>query len=166
MLRIGHGFDLHRTGAGGPLILGGVRIPWDRHLIGHSDADVLLHAVTSAVLGALALGDLGHWFPDTNPDLRGADSRGLLRTVLEAPAVQGWELVNLDSTVIAEQPRLAPHVQGIRDSLAGLFAVPTDRVSVKATTHEGVDALGRGDAIAAHAVVLLARLAPGTSGGP
>jgi 2-C-methyl-D-erythritol 2,4-cyclodiphosphate synthase len=161
MLRIGHGFDLHRTGAGGPLTLGGIQVPWDRHLVGHSDADALLHAVTSALLGALALGDLGHWFPDTDPALRGADSRRLLQTVLADPAAQGWELANLDCTVIAERPRLAPHISAMRDSIAGLFAVPVDRISVKATTYEGVGEIGRGDAIAAHAVLLLTRPGPG-----
>ncbi|MBN2449745.1 MAG: 2-C-methyl-D-erythritol 2,4-cyclodiphosphate synthase [Lentisphaeria bacterium] len=155
MVRVGHGFDIHRIRPGRALILGGVHIPWERGLAGHSDADVLLHAVTDAVLGALCLGDIGQWFPDTDPSYRGAASTDLLRRVLADPRVAPWELVNLDATVIAEQPKLALHIPAIRSSIAGLFGVPGERVSVKAKTAEGTDAIGRQAAMAAHAVLLL-----------
>jgi 2-C-methyl-D-erythritol 2,4-cyclodiphosphate synthase len=157
MIRIGQGFDLHRIVPDRSLVLGGVRIPWDRGLLGHSDADVLLHAATDAVLGALALGDIGRWFPDTDPQWRGADSADLLRHVLADSRVQSWRLGNLDATVQAERPKLAPHMESIRDSLATIFGVERDIVSVKAKTMEGTGAIGRQEAIAAHVVVLLVR---------
>jgi len=156
-MRVGHGFDVHRVVPDRPLVLGGVQIAWDRGLLGHSDADVLLHAIIDAVLGALALGDIGTWFPDTDERYRGASSAVLLRNVLEAPQADGWQLANLDATVLAERPKLAPHIPEIRQTIAGLFSSPLNRVSVKATTVEGVDGIGRGEAIAAHAVVLLVR---------
>jgi len=155
MIRIGHGYDLHRIVPDRALVLGGVRIPWDRGLLGHSDADVLLHAVTDAVLGALALGDIGRWFPDTDPRWRGADSADLLRQVLADPRVQPWRLGNLDATIQAERPKLAPHMDAIRQSLASLFGVEVSAVSVKAKTMEGTGAIGQGEAMAAHAVILL-----------
>lgn len=154
-LRIGHGFDIHCVVHGRALVLGGVTIPWDRGLAGHSDADALLHAVTDAVLGALALGDIGQWFPNTDPRYRGISSGILLRTVLADPRVSGWAVVNLDATVLAERPRLAPHIRAMRQSIAETVGMPVEAVSVKATTCEGTDAVGHGDAIAAHAVVLL-----------
>lgn len=154
-MRIGHGFDIHRVVAGRALVLGGVSIPWDRGLEGHSDADALLHAVTDAVLGALALGDIGQWFPNTDPHYRGISSMVLLQTVLTDPRVANWRLVNLDATVLAERPRLAPHMVAIRQTIADAFGVSVAAVSVKATTCEGTDAVGHGEAIAAHAVVLL-----------
>lgn len=157
MIRIGHGYDLHRIVPGRRLILGGVPIPWDRGLLGHSDADVLLHAVTDAVLGALALGDIGRWFPDTDPRWRGADSTALLRHVLADPRVRPWRLANLDATIQAEQPKLAPHMDAIRQSLASLFGVEPATVSVKAKTMEGTGPIGVGEAMAAHAVLLLVR---------
>jgi len=155
MVRIGYGYDIHRVVADRPLVLGGVVIPWDRGLIGHSDADVLLHAVTDAILGALALGDIGQWFPDTDPRFRGADSAELLLHVLRSPRAVGWRLGNCDVTVVAERPRLAPHVPGIRESVGEILDAEIGRVSVKATTNEGLGPVGHGDAIAAHAVVLL-----------
>lgn len=161
MIRIGQGVDVHAIVPGRPLVLGGVRIPWEFGLQGHSDADVLLHAVTDAVLGALALGDIGAWFPNTDERYRDADSRVLLTTVLRSPQLGGWRLANLDATVVAQVPRLAAHVPAMRSSLAGLFDSPElERVSVKATTTEGLGFPGRGEGIAALAVVLLER-APG-----
>ena len=156
-LRIGQGYDLHRLAPARRLLLGGVEIPTPNGvgLLGHSDADALLHAVIDAVLGALALGDIGQWFPDTDSRFSGADSRELLKTVLTEPRVAAWQLENLDCTVIAQAPRLAPHIPRIRASLAELFGVSAERISVKAKTNEGLDAVGRGEAIAAHAVVLL-----------
>lgn len=155
MMRIGHGFDIHRTTSDRPLVLGGVSIPCDVGLLGHSDADVLLHAIIDAYLGALALGDIGQWFPDTSERFAGAASTALLDTVLRSPEVAVWRLQNLDCTILAERPRLAPHIPAIRSSIASVVGVPADRISVKATTVEGVDSIGRAEAIAAHAVVLL-----------
>jgi 2-C-methyl-D-erythritol 2,4-cyclodiphosphate synthase len=157
MIRIGHGFDLHRIVPERELILGGVHIPWDRGLLGHSDADVLLHAITDAVLGALALGDIGRWFPDTDPQWRGADSAGLLRHVLDDPRVQAWQLGNLDATIQAERPKLAPHIESIRDSIASIFGVDRDQISVKAKTMEKTGPIGQQEAMAAHVVLTLLR---------
>jgi 2-C-methyl-D-erythritol 2,4-cyclodiphosphate synthase len=158
MLRIGYGFDIHRVVTGRQLVLGGVVIPWDRGLDGHSDADALLHAITDAVLGALALGDIGQWFPNTDPRYRGISSLVLLQTVMADPRVAGWRPVNVDATVLAERPRLAPHVPAMRSTLAKALGIGADAVSVKATTCEGTDAVGHGEAIAAHAVILLEHL--------
>ena len=157
MIRIGHGYDLHRIVQDRGLVLGGVPIPWDRGLLGHSDADVLLHAITDAVLGALALGDIGHWFPDTDAEWAGADSANLLRRVLADPRVQPWRLSNLDATIQAERPKLAPHIGPIRRSVAAIFSVPEEAISVKATTMEGAGAIGQGEAMAAHAVLVLTK---------
>ena len=154
MLRIGQGYDLHRLGPDRPLWLGGVRIPSEHGLMGHSDADVLLHAVIDAVLGSLALGDIGQWFPDSDSAYLGADSKLLLRRVLKDDRLQGWRLQNLDCTVIAERPKLAPHIPAIRASLANLFDAPISAISVKAKTNEGVDAVGHREAIAAWTVLL------------
>lgn len=158
-LRIGQGDDLHRLVPGRRLLLGGVEIPTADGvgLLGHSDADALLHAITDAVLGALALGDIGQWFPDTSPEFAGADSRELLRRVLRDDCLADWQLVNLDCTVIAQRPKLMPHIPLIRKSIADIFEVSIEQISVKAKTNEGLDAVGRGEAIAAHAVVLMAR---------
>jgi 2-C-methyl-D-erythritol 2,4-cyclodiphosphate synthase len=155
--RIGSGFDLHRLVPGRPLVLGGVRIPHPEGLLGHSDGDALLHAVADALLGAAALGDLGRHFPDTDPRYADADSRALLRETARLVKERGWAVVNVDSTVIAERPRLAPHVAAMRAEIARILELSEDAVSVKAKTHEGVDGLGRGEAIAVHAVVLLQR---------
>ena len=160
MVRIGQGFDIHRVVPDRPLMLGGVHIPCAFGLLGHSDADVLLHAITDALLGALALGDLGQWFPNTDERYRGIASARLLEAVLRSPQAQGWTLVNLDTTILAERPKLAPHVPAIRDSLATIFAADKGCISVKAATMEGVDSIGRGEAIAAQAVLLIARDAP------
>ncbi len=154
-LRIGQGYDIHRLAEGRELWLGGIRIASPVGLVGHSDADALLHAVIDAVLGALALGDIGGWFPDTDETWRGADSKMLLRRVLEDERVASWRLVNLDCTIIAERPKLMAHKEAIRASLATLFGCGVERVSVKAKTHEKLDSLGAGEALSAIAVVLL-----------
>jgi 2-C-methyl-D-erythritol 2,4-cyclodiphosphate synthase len=155
MIRIGQGFDIHRFAPGRRLVLGGIEIPGADGLLGHSDADVLLHAVADAVLGALALGDIGHWFPDNDPAFKDADSRKLLLAVLQDPRVAGWRLVNLDITVLAERPKIAPHATAIRHSLATLFGADIGQISVKATTLEKLGALGRAEGMATMAVILL-----------
>lgn len=154
-LRIGHGYDVHRLTEGRPLILGGVAVLFDRGLLGHSDADVLTHAVMDALLGAAALGDIGRLFPDTDPAYAGADSIALLRRVTEVLAEQGFALVNVDATVLAQRPRLAPYIPEMRRALALAMGVDVSRVSVKATTEEGLGFTGRGEGIAAHAVALI-----------
>jgi len=154
-LRIGNGFDVHALVTGRPLILGGVNIPHDRGLAGHSDADVLLHAITDAILGALALGDLGKHFPDTDPRWRGADSRALLRHVFKLAFDAGWELGNVDATLIAQAPRVANHVPQMRVNIAGDLNCDESRVSIKATTTEHLGFTGREEGIAALATVLL-----------
>jgi len=154
-MRIGNGFDVHALVAGRPLVLGGVAIPHERGLEGHSDADVLLHAVCDAILGALALGDIGMHFPDTDARWKGADSRVLLRHVAALASARGWRIGNLDVTVIAEAPKLAPHVPAMRANLAGDLACDIGAISVKATTTERLGFTGRGEGIAALATVLL-----------
>ena len=154
-LRIGNGFDVHALVAGRPLILGGVTIPHDRGLAGHSDADVLLHAITDAILGALALGDLGKHFPDTDPRWRGADSRALLRHVFALAFDAGWEVGNIDATLIAQAPKVAPYVAQMRTNIALDLGCDESRVSVKATTTEHLGFTGREEGIAALATVLL-----------
>lgn len=153
MTRVGFGFDLHPLVADRPLVLGGVTVASDRGLGGHSDADVLAHAVGEALLGALALGDLGRHFPDTDPRYRGISSLELLRRVVELVGAQGGRLVNVDATVLAEAPRLAPHLPAMARRLAEALGLPADRVSVKAKSPEGLGLLGRGEGIAAMAVV-------------
>lgn len=155
--RVGLGQDCHRLVDDRPLILGGVRIEHDRGLLGHSDADVLLHAITDAVLGAAGLGDIGEMFPDTDPKHRGADSGELLRTALAAATGQGWRVVNVDCTVAAERPKLSPHKAAIRRRVADLLGVAADAVNVKAKTGEKVGPVGREEAMTAEAVVLLAK---------
>ena len=155
MMRIGHGYDVHRLVEGRSLRLGGVEIPYERGLLGHSDADVLLHAISDALLGAAALGDIGHLFPDTDERYAGADSGELLREVVLRVQGEGWALSNLDATVIAQAPRLAPHISAMRERIAALCGVDVSCVSVKATTEEGLGFTGSGEAIAAHAVCLL-----------
>ena len=154
-MRIGHGYDIHRLVDGRPLMLGGVHIPSPHGLQGHSDGDVVLHAVCDAVLGALGVGDIGQHFPDSDERYRGIASGELLRQVAALMDNAGWCIGNLDVTIIAEQPRLAPHRDAIRVRVAALLDAPVGAVSVKAKTNEGVDAVGRGEAIAATAVVLL-----------
>ena len=160
-MRVGIGYDIHAFDPARTLVLGGVKIEGVWGLKGHSDADVLLHAVADALLGAAALGDLGDHFPDTDPQWKDAPSAVLLTEVLAKVRARGWKPVNCDSTVIAERPRLAPYREAIRQRLAGLLGLDLDRVSVKAKTHEGLGALGRGQGIAAQAVVLLEAAAPG-----
>ena len=157
MMRIGNGFDVHALVAGRPLILGGVTIPFERGLDGHSDADVLLHAITDAILGALALGDLGAHFPDTDPQWKGANSRKLLHHAGRLAHGHGYDIGNVDATVIAQAPRIAPHVAAMRANIAADLGCDPSRVSVKATTTEHLGFAGRGEGIAALASVLLAR---------
>jgi 2-C-methyl-D-erythritol 2,4-cyclodiphosphate synthase len=155
MLRIGHGYDIHRTAPGRPLVLGGVRIPADFGLAGHSDADCLTHAACDALLGAAGLSDIGHFFPNTDPAYKGINSQVLLRRVVEVLRTRGWRIVNLDLSLIAEQPRLAPHIADMKATLAASAGIVAEQIGLKATTNEGVGDLGRGLAIAAHAVVLI-----------
>jgi 2-C-methyl-D-erythritol 2,4-cyclodiphosphate synthase len=155
-LRVGTGYDLHRLVEGRPLILGGVTVPSEKGLAGHSDADVLAHAITDAILGAVARGDIGRHFPDTDPRWKGASSMAMLAHAVGLARGAGFDLVNVDAVVIAERPKLAPHLDAIRASLAGVLGIEVARVSVKGKTNEGVDATGRGEAMAVHAVVLAA----------
>lgn len=155
--RIGTGYDLHRLVEGRPLVLAGVRIPFDRGLLGHSDADIVCHAVTDAVLGAAALGDIGRLFPDSLPLWKDADSLDLLGRAMRAVDGAGFRVVNVDVTVIAERPKLLPHLDAMRANLAAALGVDIDAVSIKGKTNEGVDAIGRGEGMACHAVALLAR---------
>lgn len=154
-MRIGHGYDVHRLVAGRRLILGGVDIPHETGLLGHSDADVLTHAVMDALLGAAALGDIGKLFPDSDPAYRGADSLQLARVVARKLFEAGFTIGNIDATVIAEAPKLAPHIQKMRENLADALGIPLDSVSVKATTEEKLGFTGERLGIAAHAVCLL-----------
>ena len=154
-MRIGHGYDVHRLVEGRRCIIGGVDIPHEKGLLGHSDADVLLHAVMDAVLGAMAAGDIGKLFPDSDPAYKGADSLALTRRVAEVMGERGYRLGNLDATVIAQAPKLAPHIPAMRERIAEAFGVEVDRISVKATTEERLGFTGSGEGIAAHAVCLL-----------
>ncbi len=149
---------MHRLVEDRPLVLGGIRIPFAKGLLGHSDADVLLHAVADACLGALALGDIGQWFPDTSPQYRGADSAILLETVLGSSKFAGWRLGNLDCTIMAQRPKLAGYIPAMRGRLAAIFQAEPDQISVKATTTEKLGFVGREEGIAASAVVLLTRI--------
>ena len=154
-MRIGHGYDVHRLTEGRALILGGVRIPYERGLLGHSDADVLTHAVMDALLGAAALGDIGRHFPDTDPAYAGADSLKLLEHVVDLLRREGWRVENVDATILAQRPKLAPHIPAMRRNIADAFGLPVDAVSVKATTEEHLGFTGEGLGIAAHAVALI-----------
>lgn len=154
-MRIGHGYDVHRLVPERKLILGGVELPFEKGLLGHSDADVLAHAVMDALLGAAALGDIGQLFPDSDPAYEGADSLALLRRVTEVLAEHGYRIGNVDATVLAQRPKLAPHIPAMREKLAGAMGVSADQVSVKATTEEGLGFTGAGEGIAAHAVALI-----------
>ena len=156
-VRIGNGFDVHALVAGRRLVLGGVTIPYERGLAGHSDADVLLHAICDAILGALALGDIGQHFPDTDARWKDADSRALLRHVAALASDRGWRIGNMDATVIAQAPKLAPHMPAMRANIAADLGCAVDLVSVKATTTEHLGFAGRGEGIAALATVLLVR---------
>ncbi|MEY2654411.1 MAG: hypothetical protein RLZZ524_1439 [Pseudomonadota bacterium] len=156
MLRVGEGWDTHALVPGRALWLGGVHIPHDRGLLGHSDADALLHAITDAVLGAAGLGDIGKHFPDTDPRLAGADSHRLLTEAVAAARAAGWDVVNVDSTIVAQSPRMAPHIEAMRARIALALGIDAPRVNVKAKTAERMGPVGRGEAIEARAVCLLA----------
>ena len=153
--RIGLGYDVHRFAEGDGLIIGGVQIPFHKKLSGHSDADVLLHSITDALLGAAALGDIGAHFPDTDPKYKGADSRELLMVSYQKVKDRGFELGNLDATIIAEQPKFRPHIDSIRKSIANCLGCEVERISVKATTNEKLGFAGREEGIAVHAIALL-----------
>ena len=154
-MRIGHGYDVHRTCKGDHIVMGGVTISHDRGLEAHSDGDVLLHAICDAVLGALAAGDIGHHFPDTDPANAGIDSRELLRRVAALMTEAGYRVGNVDSTIVAEAPKMAPHIEAMRANIAADLGASASAVNVKATTTEQLGFAGRGEGIAAHAVVLL-----------
>lgn len=154
-MRIGHGYDVHRLTEGRRLILGGVDIPWERGLLGHSDADVLTHAVMDALLGAAGLGDIGTHFPDSDPAYAGADSLKLLEHVAKLLGERGFSIKNVDATVLAQKPKLAPHIPRMRENLARAMGVGPEQVNVKATTEEGLGFTGSGEGMAAHAVCLI-----------
>ena len=154
-MRIGHGIDVHRLTEGRPLIIGGVNIPFEKGLAGHSDADVLLHAVMDALLGAAALGDIGKHFPDTDPSFKGADSMDLLKRVGKIIDNSGYEIVNIDSTIRAQRPKMAAHIDNMRSNIASALCIDSSRVSVKATTEEHLGFTGREEGIAAEAVCLI-----------
>ena len=154
-MRIGHGYDVHKLVEGRKLILGGVEIAYEKGLLGHSDADVLAHAVMDALLGAAGLGDIGKHFPDTNPAYSGADSLKLLEHVVALLDQKGWKVCNVDATVLAQRPKLAPHIPQMRENLAQRMGVSAEQVNVKATTEEGLGFTGSGEGMAAHAVCLL-----------
>ena len=155
MMRIGHGYDVHRLDEGRKLILGGVDIPYERGLLGHSDADVLVHAIMDAILGAAALGDIGKLFPDSDERYAGADSLGLLAEVMRVLRGAGYELGNVDATVVAQRPRLAPYIEQMRENIARAAGAGVSQISVKATTEEKLGFTGDGSGIAAHAVALI-----------
>lgn len=157
-MRIGHGYDVHKLVEGRKLILGGVEIPYEKGLLGHSDADVLLHAVSDAMLGAAALGDIGKHFPDTDPAFKGADSLKLLRLVAELLKSEGYRVGNIDATVLAQRPKLAAYIEQMRQNIALAVGTETDSVSVKATTEEGLGFTGDGSGIAAHAVCIIEKI--------
>lgn len=154
-MRIGHGYDVHRFAENRKCIIGGVEIPYDKGLLGHSDADVLLHAVSDAILGACAMGDIGHLFPDTDPEFEGADSLVLLEKVVEAVGAKGYKVGNIDSTIIAQAPKMAPYINDMRANIAKVCHVDVDAVSVKATTEEKLGFTGALQGISAHAVCIM-----------
>ena len=157
-MRIGHGYDVHRLVENRKLILGGVEIAHEKGLLGHSDADVLAHAISDALLGALAKGDIGHLFPDNDPKYEGADSLWLMSQIVPIIESEGYKISNIDSTVIAQAPKLAPHIEKMRENIAKTLGIPTSSVSVKATTEEGLGFSGEKLGIAAHAVCLLEKI--------
>lgn len=156
-MRIGHGFDVHKFGGEGPITLAGVKIPYQFGLVAHSDGDVVLHAITDALIGALALGDIGKLFPDTDPKYKGIDSRLLLKEVYGIIQSKGYKLINLDTTIIAQEPKMSPHVDQMRVNIAEDLQVHFDQISIKATTTEQLGFTGRKEGIACEAVVLLAK---------
>ena len=157
-MRIGHGYDVHRLAEGRKLILGGVDIPWEKGLLGHSDADVLTHAVMDALLGAAGLGDIGQHFPDTDPAYAGADSLKLLEHVTGLLKERGFAVGNVDATILAQRPKLAPHIPRMRDNLAQAMGIDPGRVNVKATTEEGLGFTGSGEGMAAHGVAMIEKI--------
>jgi 2-C-methyl-D-erythritol 2,4-cyclodiphosphate synthase len=157
-LRIGHGYDIHRLVPGRPLVLGGVKFDTDYGLDGHSDADALTHAICDALLGAAGLPDIGHFFPNTDPAFKNIDSQILLKRVIAALRERGWKPVNIDASLIAEKPKIYPHLTEMKTVLAESTGLPIDCIGLKATTNEGVDEIGRALAIAAHAVCLIERV--------
>lgn len=163
-MRIGQGFDVHELVAGRKLVIGGVEIPYERGLAGHSDADVLLHAVCDALIGAAALGDIGTHFPDTDPNYKDADSRTLLRETVRLLKVRHWEVVNIDATIIAQAPKMALHVAAMRENIAADVGIAVADVNIKAKTTEALGFVGRGEGIAAEAVALIARRQPDGKG--
>lgn len=154
-IRIGNGYDIHQLGVGRDLILGGVKIPHSVGLLGHSDADVLTHAIMDAMLGALSLGDIGHYFPPTDDKWKGADSLVLLAQVNQLIQSKGWQIGNIDSVVVAERPKLKPYIEKMRDRLSSTLQLSPEQIGIKATTNEKLDAVGREEGISAYAVVLL-----------
>ena len=154
-VRIGHGYDLHRMAEGRPLILGGVEIPFEKGLVGHSDADCLLHAITDAILGAASLPDIGRLFPDTDEAYRGADSAMFLKAASEKAAAKGYQIGNIDATVICQRPKLSPHIDSMRRRIADILSIDFNDVNVKAKTAEGLGDIGRCEALECHAVCLL-----------
>ncbi|MBI1242463.1 2-C-methyl-D-erythritol 2,4-cyclodiphosphate synthase [Umezakia ovalisporum] len=154
-IRIGNGYDIHRLVSDRPLILGGIPIPHSLGLLGHSDADVLTHAIMDAMLGALSLGDIGHYFPPTDPQWAGANSLLLLTQVHQLIKDQGWHIGNIDSVVVAERPKLKPHIEKMRDKLATVLELPPNQIGIKATTNEKLGPVGREEGICAYAVILL-----------
>jgi 2-C-methyl-D-erythritol 2,4-cyclodiphosphate synthase len=154
-MRIGHGYDVHPLVAGRDLVLGGVKIPHDKGLHGHSDADVLIHAICDACLGAAGLGDIGRHFPDTDPRYKNIDSRKLLRKVKDAIVEKGWKIANIDSTIVAQAPRVSPHLSQMIANISADLGIPAENINIKATTTEKLGFAGREEGIAAHAVVLL-----------
>jgi 2-C-methyl-D-erythritol 2,4-cyclodiphosphate synthase len=161
-MRIGQGFDIHALVAGRKLIIGGVEIPHERGLAGHSDADVLLHAVCDALIGAAALGDIGTHFPDSDPNYQGIDSRKLLRHVTRLLAAHRWDVVNIDATIIAQAPKMAPFIAAMRANIAADAGIAVAAVNIKAKTTEALGAIGRGEGIAAEAVALITQQQPGS----
>ncbi|MFP5274351.1 2-C-methyl-D-erythritol 2,4-cyclodiphosphate synthase [Coleofasciculus sp.] len=156
-IRIGNGYDIHKLEKGRPLILGGVNIPHELGLLGHSDADALTHAIMDAMLGALSLGDIGHYFPPTDPKWAGADSLELLSQVNQLVRSQGWQISNIDSVIVAERPKLKPHIKTMRDRLSMTLALQPDQIGIKATTNEKLGPVGREEGIAVYAVTLLVK---------
>ena len=155
IMRVGMGYDVHRLVTDGDLIIGGVKIPYEKGLLGHSDADVLLHAIMDALLGAAALGDIGKHFPDNDPEYEGADSLALLKRVGELLSEEGYVIENIDSTIIAQKPKMAPHIEQMRKNIADTLGLDITRVNVKATTEEGLGFTGTGEGISSQAVVLI-----------
>lgn len=158
MPRVGVGLDVHALATGRRLVLGGVEIPHDAGLAGHSDGDALIHAIVDALLGAATRGDIGQWFPSSDQRWAGADSTVMLQHVVETLRAEGWQIVNVDATIVAQQPRIGPHVPAMRERLGAVLGLPIDAVSVKATTTDHLGAIGRAEGIAAQAVALLLRV--------